>query len=89
MLILYTGVFSDVLDYVLRISKNTVALQHLMNGNSEEDEVKVKPESVTARRKRSLALLEDPESNNIGIVCVECFKFLKALAKDHVEVQER
>ena len=50
------------------------------------DGVKAKPSS---RKKTSVPHRDIEESTDIGTVCVECFKFLKALAKDYTEVQER
>ena len=32
---------------------------------------------------------EDDSGVDVEIVCVECFKFLKALAKDYFEIQTR
>ena len=50
------------------------------------DRMKSKP----SRRKKASVLQRDSEgSTDIAMVCVECFKFLKALAKDCTEVQER
>ena len=50
------------------------------------DGVRSKP----SRRKKISAPHRDSEgSTDIATVCVECFKFLKALAKDYTEVQER
>ena len=50
------------------------------------DGIKTKP---SRRKKGSLAHTDSENSSDIATVCVECFKFLKALAKDYTEVQER
>ena len=44
---------------------------------------------TTGRKKTSVAHRDSEQSTDIGTVCVECFKFLRALAKDYTEVQER
>ena len=52
----------------------------------EEREVKSKQRSG---RQATTGYSDDEDSTDVETVCVECFKFLKALAKDYVEVQQR
>ena len=76
-----------MLNYVLRISKSSVLSQQQLSPAEEGgDGVKAKP----SRRKKTSAPQRDSEDRtDVATVCVECFKFLKALAKDYTEVQER
>ena len=78
------GLFSDVLNYVLRMSKSSNISQ--LSAGEGGDEVKSKP---FRRKKVSVPHRDSEGSTDIATVCVECFKFLKALAKDYTEVQER
>ena len=45
-----------------------------------------KRQGATNRRQRVVSVVDNAD---IESVCVECFKFLKALAKDYFQVQER
>lgn len=82
------GLFSDILGYVLRISK--VSALTSLPDDSEDSEVKSKQGSALRRKKAVLSTSDDAaDKNNVAAVCVECFKFLKAVAKDFVEVQTR
>ena len=80
-----TGLFSDVLNYVLRISKSS----NISQASTVEAGDGVKSKSTTKRKKTPVAQMEGEDSSDVGTVCVECFKFLKALAMDYVDVQER
>ena len=87
------GLFSDVLNYVLRISKDSPLTPVSSDTDSDqgvagEEEVKVKQRSFI-RQKKTVVCRDDDDRTDVGMVCVECFKFLKALAKDYSEVQER
>ena len=96
MLNCFVGLFSDVLNYVLRISKDSPLTPVSSDADSEEgvvmgtggEEVKVKQRSFI-RRKKTVYRGDDADRTDVGMVCIECFKFLKALAKEHFEVQER
>ena len=79
-----SGLFSDVLNYVLRNSKSSNISQ--LSAGEGGDEVKSKP---FKRKKLSVPHRDSEGSTDIATVCVQCFKFLKALAKDYTEVQER
>jgi hypothetical protein len=90
MYITDAGLFSDVLNYVLRMSKNSNISQQSNSAEGEGEEeggerVKTKP----SKRKKTSVPHRREDSTDIATVCVECFKFLKALAKDYTEVQER
>ena len=80
------GLFSSVLSYVLKISKlDTLSLMC-----AREDNEKTKRQAAIIRQRSALSELEDHSENaTIEAVSIECFKFLKALAKDFFEVQER
>ena len=79
------GLFSSVLSYVLQISKrDTLSLMC-----AKEDSVKTKGPMAAIKRQRSYSESIDSDSASVETVCMECFKFLKALAKDFFEVQER
>lgn len=83
------GLFSDVLNYVLRMSKSSMISQLASSVKEEEEgegEERIKTKS--SRRKKTLAPHSE-DSTDVGTVCVECFRFLKALAKDYTDVQER
>ena len=86
-LLLYTriGLFSSILKYVLQISKlDTLGLMC-----AKEDDQQAKRQ-VAIIRQRTVSDLHDHSDNaTIEAVCMECFKFLKALAKDFFDVQER
>lgn len=85
-LLLYTctGLFSSVLSYVLKISKvDTLSLMC-----AKEDGEKTKRQAAIIRQ-RTISEWDDSDKASIEAVCIECFKFLKALAKDFCEVQER
>ena len=69
--------FSDVLNYVLRISCSKHDTFKVTRADSGEEDVKSKQGSAIVQQR----IVES--------VCVECFKFLKALAKDHFEIQTR
>lgn len=82
--VLYEGVFSDVLNYVLRIGKNNnLKLMHPVG-----EEIKSRPVATTTSRLRAVHF-EDEDNVDVEAVCVECFRFLKALAKEYLEVQSR
>jgi hypothetical protein len=73
------------------MSKNSNISQQSNSAEGEWEEeggerVKSKP---SKRKKTSVPHRESEDSTDIATVCVECFKFLKALAKDYTEVQER
>ena len=56
----------------------------------EDDEKTKRQAAIIHPRQRTLSELDDHGgSATVEIVCMECFKFLKALAKDFFEVQER
>ena len=81
----YQGVFSDVLNYVLRISCSKHNALKVTSADTEED-VKLQ-ESVTMIQQKAL---QGGDSNiSVETVCVECFNFLKALAKDYFEIKMR
>ena len=90
------GLFSDVLNYVLRMSKDSSLTPVSSDADSEEgamegavkDEVKMKQRSFIRQRK---TVISDDRNDrtDVEMVCIECFKFLKALAKEYSEVQER
>ena len=76
--------FSDVLNYVLRISKlDTLKLR------DEDAESKIGSRATISRQITLLQDNDDGDSEDVEAVCVECFTFLKALAKDYLEVQTR
>ena len=78
------GVFFDVLNYVLRIGKNdNLKLMH-----PEEEKIKSRHTPTTSSRLRAVRF-EDEDDVDVEAVCVECFRFLKALAKEYPEVQSR
>ena len=81
------GLFSDVLNYVLRMSKSSMISQ-LASSAEEEGEGGERVTSKSSRRKKTSAPHSE-DSTDVGTVCVECFRFLKALAKDYTDVQER
>ena len=56
---------------------------------AKEDSVKTKGPMAAIKRQRSYSESIDSDSASVETVCMECFKFLKALAKDFFEVQER
>lgn len=56
-------------------------------GSVEDEEVKSK--QASSRRKKTVRHGDGDDSTDVGTVCVECFRFLKALAKDYVEAQQR
>ena len=68
----------------------TTASSETVSGDADGTEVKAKPSSVL-RRKRTVMSDHDngDDRTDVGMVCVQCFRFLKALANDYVEVQER
>ena len=70
------------------MSKSSNISQQLSLAEEEGggDGIKTKP---SRRKKASLPHTDSENSSDIATVCVECFKFLKALAKDYTEVQER
>lgn len=72
------------------MSKNSIISQLASSAEGEEGEggerVKTKP---SRRKKTSVLHRENEDSTDIATVCIECFKFLKALAKDYTDVQER
>lgn len=92
----HIGLFSDILNYVLRISKESPLTPVSSDADSEKgvvmeaggDKVKVKQKSFI-RRKKTIVRAYNGGRTDVGMVCVECFKFLKALAKGYSEVQER
>ena len=57
--------------------------------STEEDSVQSKRQGATIRHQRTLSECDDHDNVDIESVCVECFKFLKAIAKDYSQVQER
>ena len=76
--------FSDVLNYVLRISKlDTLKLR------DEDAESNIGSRATISRQITLLQDNDDGDSEDVETVCVECFTFLKALAKDYLEVQTR
>ena len=84
------GIFSDVLNYVLRISKLSSLSSTSFADAADETEVKPKDGSKHGLRRRiAVHSDDDEERNDIATVCVECFTFLKTLARDYKEVQER
>ena len=85
-ILLHAGLFSDVLNYVLHMSKSSAISQMAV---SEEGSDGVRKKATTRKRKSAVSQSEGEESTDIGTVCVECFKFLKALAKDYIDVKER
>ena len=85
-LLLYTctGLFSSVLSYVLQSSKvDTLSLMCAKEGGE-----KAKRQAAIIRQ-RTVSEWDDSDHASIEAVCMECFKFLKALAKDFYEVQVR
>ena len=57
---------------------------------AKEDDDKAKRQvAVLRQRTRSEVDESDSASTSIEAVCTACFKFLKALAKDFFEVQQR
>lgn len=56
---------------------------------AKEDSAKPKGYVGAFKRQRSFSDLIDSDSATVETLCMECFKFLKALAKDFFEVQER
>ena len=57
--------------------------------SAEEGNGHSKRQGATIRKQRTLSEVDDHDNADIESVCVECFKFLKALAKDYFQVQER
>lgn len=55
---------------------------------AKEDGEKTKRQAAIIRQ-RTVSEWDDSDKASIEAVCIECFKFLKALAKDFCEVQER
>ena len=74
------------MNYVLRTSKSSVISQLAV---PEGDSDGVRRKATTRKRKSAVSQVDGEDSTDIGTVCVECFKFLKALAKDYTDVQER
>ena len=87
---MHAGLFSDVLNYVLRISKvaTTTSCSETVSVDADGTKLKAKPLSVLRRKKVIFQGTED-DCTDVGMVCVQCFNFLKALAKDNREIQER
>ena len=52
------------------------------------EEVKVKQRSFI-RRKKTVVRGDDDDCTDVGMVCIQCFRLLKALAKNYPAVQER
>ena len=96
MLNCFIGVFSDILNYVLRMSKDSPLIPVSSDADSKEgvgigaggEEVNVKQRSFI-RQKKTVYHGDDDDRTDVGMVCIECFKFLKALAKNYTEVQKR
>ena len=57
----------------------------------EDHGVKAKRQPGACRRQRTLSegATDDSDTASIETVCEECFTFLKALAKDFIDVQEK
>lgn len=70
---------SDVLNYVVRVNKNAATLM-----NKEASQL-----SQKRQRKTMHGSTATPGAADIPSVFVECFHFLKALAKDNPDVQKR
>ena len=71
------------------MSKSSIISQQASSAEEEgEGGERVKTKS-SRRKKTSAPHRESEDSTDVGTVCVECFKFLKALAKDYTDVQER
>ena len=66
-----------------------VSTVEAVSGETDGDEVKAKPPSVRQKGTIKFATGEDDNRTDIEMVCMECFRFLKALANDYIEVQER
>ena len=76
---------------MLRISKAsplTLVTSDPDRDGGDGEEVRLKPMSHS-RHKKVVIHGDDDSRTDVEKVCVECFKFLKALAKDYSEVQER
>ena len=75
---------------MLHMSKSSNISQQASSAEEKEGEgverVKTKP---LRRKKTSVSHRESEDRTDIAAVCVESFKFLKALAKDYTDVQER
>ena len=86
----FPGLLSVVLNYVLRISKVTGAMSssEIVSDDSGGDEIKAKLPTVL-RRKRLVTRGANSQTTDIGMVCKQCFRFLTALAKENYEVKER
>ena len=58
---------------------------------AKEDGLKAKRQPGAYRRQRTLneVATDDSDTASIDTVCEECFTFLKALAKDFKDVQEK
>ena len=54
-----------------------------------EEDVMSNQGSALVRQKALCDGTEDDGGADVETVCVECFKFLKALAKDYFEIQIR
>jgi hypothetical protein len=87
----HLGVFSDVLNYVLRIScSKHDTLKVARTAPGEDDGMsKQGPGSAIVQQKGFGSGTEDDSDADLETVCLECFKFLKALAKDYFEIQMR
>jgi hypothetical protein len=87
----HLGVFSNVLNYVLRISCSKHDTLNISSTAPGEDDGMSKQGygSAIVRQKAVGGGTEDDSGADLETVCVECFKFLKALAKDYFEIQMR
>ena len=56
---------------------------------AKEDDQQVKRQVAIIRQRTVSDLHDHGDDATIETICMECFKFLKALAKDFFDVQER
>ena len=63
----------------------------MTSAGPEEEDVTLKQGSAIDQQKAPCdgTDLEDDSGVDVETVCVECFKFLRALAKDYFEIQTR
>ena len=76
---------SDVINYVLHTSKN-ISMEMIASSGTD---MLVEADSSRQFKKTLRGVLGTPEGADVPSVFVECFRFLKALAKNNIVVQRR
>ncbi len=87
--LILAGVLSDVLSYVLQYANDFVASQSATTPAVEVPRQSWRKVSAAVMRKKAIRSGVGYEPNSMEEVFVESFKFLKAMARKNLEVQQR